>query len=123
MAIVNRVEKKAKISKDQVIKFQILTYCFFNDIQISISDLNCLYTLSLFDEIELTKFCNIISQNNIFKSPQSCRNALSKAEKKGLIIKNGNNKKTISINPDMNLQVEGVIFLDYKILGLESKEL
>ena len=42
MAIVNRVNKKVKTSKDEVIKYQILTYCFLNNIQISNSDLNCL---------------------------------------------------------------------------------
>ena len=72
---------------------------------------------------ELTKFCETISELGIFKSSQSCRNALSKAEKKGLIIKEGKNKKTISLNPDMNIQTEGTLFLDFKILGVESKEL
>ena len=58
-----------------------------------------------------------------FKSPQSCRNALSKAEKKGLIVKNGNNKKTIELNPAMNVQIDGPLFLEYKILGVESETL
>ena len=43
--------------------------------------------------IEMTKFCNMVSEGGVFKSAQSCRNAITKAEKKGLIIKNGNNKK------------------------------
>ena len=122
MAIVNKIEKKAQISKGMAIQYQILTYCFFNNIQISTSDLNCLYSLSLMEGIELTEFCEKISTLGIFKSSQSCRNALSKAEKKGLIIKDGNNKKRISLNPDMNIQTEGTLFLDFKILGVESKE-
>ena len=71
---------------------------------------------------ELTSFCNDISKKKIFKSSQSCRNALAKAEKKNLIIKNGSNKKTIYINSDLNIQTEGIILLDYKILGIETKE-
>ena len=113
MALVNKVDKKAQVSLDEAIKFQILTYCFFNDIQISLSDLNCLHLLSLSGNIEMTKFCNLVSEGGIFKSPQSCRNALSKAEKKGLIVKKGNNKKTISLNPDMDIQIEGILFLDF----------
>jgi hypothetical protein len=73
--------------------------------------------------IELTTFCEKISELKIFKSSQSCRNALSKAEKKGLIIKEGKNKKTISLNPAMNIQTEGTLFLDFKILGIESKKI
>ena len=123
MAIVNKIEKKAQVSKGEVIQYQILTYCFFNNIQISLSDLNCLYSLSLMEGVELTKFCETISNLGIFKSSQSCRNALSKAEKKGLIIKEGKNKKTISLNPAMNIQTEGTLFLDFKILGIESKKI
>jgi hypothetical protein len=120
MALVNKIEKKIKMSKDEVIKYQILTFCFLNNIQISSSDLQCLHVLSKEGTIELTKFCNTISKSGIFKSAQSCRNALSKAEKKGLIVKDGTNKKKIFVNPEMGIEIDGVIYLDYKILGLES---
>ena len=122
MAVVNKVEKRIKMSKDEVIKYQILTHCFLNDIQISKSDLECLCELSKKGMQELTSFCKYISNKKIFKSKQSVRNALTKAEKKNLITKNGSNKKTISINIDMNIQTEGTILLDYKILGVETEE-
>tara|TARA_Y100001937_G_scaffold101762_1_gene139719 strand:- start:1781 stop:2152 length:372 start_codon:yes stop_codon:yes gene_type:complete len=122
MAIVNKVDIKVKMSKDEVIKYQILTYCFLNNLLISNSDLNCLCELAKEGEVELTSFCSLISDKKIFKSSQSCRNALAKAEKKNLIIKKGSNKKTIIINPDMNIQTEGTILLDSKILGVETKE-
>mgnify|MGYP003117171432 CR=1 FL=1 len=120
MAIVNKVDKKVKMSKDQVIKYQILTYCFLNDIQISLSDLNCLLELAKIKSIELTEFCQLISDKGIFKSAQSCRNALSKSEKKGLINKEGKNKKIISLNLDMNIQTDDTILLDFKILSFET---
>jgi hypothetical protein len=122
MAIVNKVDKKVKMSKDKVIKYQILTYCFLNNIQISLSDLNCLLELSKIKSTELTSFCELISSKGIFKSSQSCRNALSKSEKKGLIVKEGKNKKIISLNKDMNIQTEDTILLDFKILSIETKE-
>ena len=122
MAIVNKVDIKVKMSKDEVIKYQILTHCFLNNLLISNSDLNCLCELAKEGEVELTSFCSLISDKKIFKSSQSCRNALAKAEKKNLIIKKGSNKKTIVINPDMNIQTEGTILLDSKILGVETKE-
>ena len=122
MAIVNKVNKKVKMSKDDIIKYQILTHCFLNDIQISSADLQCLCELSKTGTKELTLFCNIISKKGIFKSAQSCRNALTKAEKKNLIIKNGSNKKSIYLNNDINVQTEGIIFLDFKMLGVETEE-
>ena len=36
--IYTGVNKKVKMSRDDVIKYQILTHCFLNDIQISNSD-------------------------------------------------------------------------------------
>ena len=122
MALVNKVDKRVKMSKDDVIKYQILTHCFLNDIQISNSDLECLCELAKCGTKELTLFCENISKKEIFKSAQSCRNALSKAEKKGLIAKEGSNKKIIKLNPDMNIQTEDTIFLDFKILSVETKE-
>tara|TARA_R100001015_G_C4569021_1_gene127395 strand:+ start:218 stop:589 length:372 start_codon:yes stop_codon:yes gene_type:complete len=122
MAVVNKVDKRVKTSRDLVIKYQILTYCFLNEIQISNSDLNCLAELAKKGRKELTSFCQYISKKGIFKSSQSCRNALAKAEKKKLIIKDGSNKKTIYLNQDINVQTEGTILLDYKILGIETQE-
>jgi hypothetical protein len=116
MAIVNKVEKRVKVEKNDVIKYQIITYCFMNNIQISFSDLKCLLELAKMKVTDLTNFCTTISEKKIFKSPQSCRNALQKIKKKGLVIKKG---KTILINPSMKVQTEGTIFLDFKILGVD----
>ena len=121
MAIVQKVDLKLKVNIDESIKYQILTYCFFNDILVTNSDLKFLCELSKTPHIELTKFCVQLVNMNIFKSPQSARNAISKAEKKGLLSKKGNNKKTITIESSINIQTEGLVLLDYKILGNASQ--
>jgi hypothetical protein len=56
----------------------------------------------------------------IFSSTQSVRNCLTKAEKKGLIKKEGKNKKRISISSDLKLHAQGNILLDYKFLSVEA---
>ena len=122
MALVNKVDLKLKVNLDTCVMYQIMTYCFFKQIVISNSDLKFLMHLSKNDNIELTKFCIKLVDGNIFKSPQSARNAITKAEKKGLLNKSGINKKTITINKDMNIQKDGLVLLDYKILGNESQE-
>ena len=119
---VFKVDKKVKIGKEKVIKYQLLTFCFLNDIQVSNSDLSFLTELARFNNHELTSFCKYISDKKIFKSPQSVRNAVTKAEKKNLIVKNGVNKKNIKVNPKIKVQTKGTILLDYKILGVESQE-
>jgi len=122
MAIVNKVDQKAKVDIDTTIQYQIVTYCFFNDVQISNADLKCLAELAKQGEVELTLFCNDVTDLGIFKSPQSARNAITKASKKNLVIKDGKNKKKIYLNKSMNVQTAGNVLLDYKILGIESQE-
>jgi len=117
MAVVKKVSKKVKVSVDDVIKYQIMTYCFFEKIQISNTDLICLSELAKNDNIELTKFCDHAANMGIYKSSQSARNAITKVAKKSLVVKSGVNKKTIAISKNMNLQTDGVVFLDFKILG------
>ena len=122
MAIVTNVDLKLRVDVNKTIKYQILTYCFFNNILISNTDLDFLSELSLISKIEISKFCDLITNKNIFKSPQSARNAISKAEKKNLLTKTGTNKKTITINKNINVQTSGLVLLNYKILGNESQE-
>lgn len=122
MTVVNKVEQRAKVSINDVIEYQILTYCFFNKIQIGISDLKCLSELARVDAVELTIFCDELVEKKIFKSSQSARNKITKIEDKGLILKNGVNKKKISLNGKLNVQTKGTILLDFKILGIEPKE-
>jgi hypothetical protein len=88
------------------------------------SDLNCLTLLSFNQPIELTSFCYDASSEEepIFKSAQTVRNCINKAEKTGLVIKDQTNKKQILVNPNLKIQTEGVILLDFKFLSNESQE-
>jgi hypothetical protein len=124
MAIVNQVQKRVRMKKWDIVKYQILTHCYINKIPVSDSDLNCLTLLSFNHPIELTDFCYDASSDEepIFKSPQTVRNCINKAEKNNLVLKDETNKKLIKLNPTLKIQTEGTILLDYKFLGNESKE-
>ncbi len=124
MALVNQVQKRVKMPKWEVVKFQILTHCYVNRITMSDSDLNCLTLLSFNQPIELTSFCYDASSEEepIFKSPQTVRNCINKAEKTNLVVKDEENKKLIRINPSLKIQTTGTILLDYKFLGDESQK-
>jgi len=124
MALVNQVQKRVKMPKWEVVKFQILTHCYINRIVVSESDLNCLTLLSFNQPIELTHFCYDASSEEdwIFKTPQTVRNCINKAEKNKLVVKDASNKKIIMLNPVIQIQTEGTIMLDYKFLGHDTEE-
>jgi len=117
MTQVKKVDQKVKTTLQNTVKYQILTYCFFNDIHINDSDLNLLAELAICDNVEVPKFCKILTDKNIFKSLQSARNAITKAQKRALVDKESSNKKRIFLNKEINVQSEGIVLLDFKILG------
>ena len=79
MAIVKRVQKKAIMSKKDVIKFQLLTHCYMKKITVSNSDLDCLTLLSTIGPLEISHFCyDAAEEHKIFKSQQTVRNCINK---------------------------------------------
>jgi len=118
MAVVKQVQKKVVMSKKDIIKFQLLTHCYINKITVSDSDLDCLTLLSIVGPIELTHFCYDASEeHNIFKSQQTVRNCINKCIKNNLIKKDAKNKKLVSLDDNVKVETNGVIYLDYKFLG------
>lgn len=124
MALVNRIEKKAMMPKWDLVKFQIITYCYLNRVTVSESELNCLTLLSFNEPIELTDFCYDVSSEEewIFKTPQSVRNAINKCIKKNIVIKDKSNKKLIMLNPDIKLKTSGNILLEIKFFAKNDSE-
>lgn len=121
MAIVNHVEKKVKIDNNAVIKFQIMTHCFLSNIILSASEIDCLALLAKEGDQDLNVFCNKAAITfEVFKSAQTVRNTIGKAEKNNLVIKEGKSKKKIYINPDLKIQTKGNIFLDFKFVSVET---
>jgi hypothetical protein len=119
MAIVNQVRKTVKMDLWSIVKFQLAVHCHLKGLNVSDLDLSCVTFLALSGETELTEFCENATRNNIFSSPQSVRNAITKAEKKNLLKKNGRNRK---LNPDLDIQIQGNILLDYKFVRVETQE-
>ena len=121
MAKVNQVRKTVRMDLWNIVRFQIATHCTLKQLNVSDLDLNCLTFLALGGEQPLTEFCDTATKNKIFGSSQSVRSAITKAEKKDLVIKNGDYNKLIKLNPDLKIQTTGNILLDYKFVIVESE--
>lgn len=118
MAIVKRVQKKVIMPRKDVIKFQLITHCYLNRIMVSNSDLECLTLLSSTGPIEIAHFCyDAADEQKIFKSQQTVRNCINKCIKSKLVVKDSKNKKLVYLNPKLNIETLGSIFLDYNFLA------
>lgn len=136
MAKVNVVNKQVNMELTDIIRYQLITYCYINRIVLSELDYDCLTTLGLMGESELTDFCTYMANKRLEEklktwnpsargtkpsaSPQTIRNVLIKVEKDTLIQKTGKGRKKISINPDLKIQIGGNILLNHKIVHIES---
>jgi len=122
MAQANLVSKKVRMGHRDIIKYQLVTHCFINDIQLSSNELDCLALLGAYGEHELSEFCNIAVDEKIFKTAQTVRNFMTKAGKVNLVNKDRTNKKRISLREELKIQTEGNIVLDFKVVYVTESE-
>jgi hypothetical protein len=136
MAKLHLVEKKVRMSKEDIIRYQIITHCYINHIELSTTDIDCLVWLGSFGKIELTEFCKKVADLRLDEklkeweanrskkrpeaSPQTIRNSVFKLEKMGLIQKEPVGKRVISLNYQMKIQTQGNILLDFKMAYVGS---
>lgn len=116
-----QVDKKIRLDQWAITKFQLIVHCYLSGIRLSNHDLSCLALLSILGDQTLEDFCQKVVDKKIFTSAQSARNAISKAEKLGLISKEGKNRKKIFLNPTLSIQSNGNIVLNYKIVHLTKQ--
>jgi hypothetical protein len=120
MAKFDLVEKKIQMDKYEIIKYQLMTYCYVHEISITDSDLECLTLLGMEDEFDQSEFFTLAIEKGIFKTPQTVRNSLRKAKEYNLISKKGDWKKVVFLNPDLGIKSKGNILLNYKVLHIET---
>lgn len=129
MAKVNKIQKSGMLNLEEMIKVQLVLHFHFSGIKVSEYDLESLVLLSILGPSDLSEFCDAVSTEDyrnkdvslalsreIFKTPQSARNALTRLENKNIIVKEGTNKKKIKINPNISVVSNGNILLDIKFL-------
>jgi len=116
MAKANLVEKRVQMGHRDIIKYQLLTYCFMQDIRLSNNELDCLTLLGAYGEHGLSEFCKVTVEENIFKTAQTVRDFLTKAGDLKIVHKRGTNKKKISLSDKLEIQTKGNIVLDFKLV-------
>ncbi len=122
MAKFKVVENKTKMSLEEIVEYQIMMYAYFNDINISKSDIKCLSML--IEEYSLVDYCNKVIKKGYLKSNQSVRNSVSRLSNIGLIQKIGNNKKQyIKLSDKLNVISEGNIMLNFKLYYIETNNI
>ena len=136
MAKFNIVDKKVNMTLEEIIRFQLITYCYIKRITLSEAELSCLTLLGLNKKTELSNFCNAccdpenrdrepdsVYTKTIFKTPQTVRNCLTKMINNNIVSKEGlGHNKTVELNHELQMQIEGNILLNYKFYHVAAQE-
>lgn len=114
IAVTTAEVRESKMSKEQIVRFQIVVYCHLHNVRLSPSDIDCLTMIGLTGKSDLSKVCRKLVEKDIFSSDQSVRNSLTKLQDKGLLKKEGSKLKLVYLAEDMKIQNTGNILLDIK---------
>lgn len=125
---VNAVSKERKVlTLKEAIMFQLLYYSFFNEYDLTNSQLSLItflyYILSnkeYSNGVPIPLFCKLAKEEGLYKSTQSVRNAINTINKStDFIVLEGDGKKRLYINDKLQVMTNGNIFLNYKLLYLD----
>ncbi len=108
------------MTRESIIRFQIMFHCYLNDVHLTKYKLDCLTVLGAKGECELGEFCKLMVEKKIFMSVESSRNTLRDIQASKLIVKRGDYRKMISLHPDMKIQTLGNIWVDIDMLCMEN---
>jgi hypothetical protein len=112
MAIVIKTKHKAS-NKFTMVKLQFLLHCFFKNINLSNSDLDCLTTIAI-DGYSKHTIKDIV-EKGIFKSEQTVRNCIVKLTNLGILVKDSDGRK---INSSLMIGIDNLILLEMKASNL-----
>ena len=125
---VNRITKKLRIAPKDSVRYQLITaIIFFKKEILTKSELDILVHLAIDGEVDLGTFCNettkkmyVIEKMEQFSTKaQNIRNIVNKLTKRGFIVKSeGRGKKTISLDPTIEVYHKGNVLLDYNFLSV-----
>lgn len=120
---INQYKRAIKdMSRESIIRFQLVFHCYLNNIEVNSARLQCLTVLGVLGETDLSQFCDLMKEQQVFLSVESTRSRLTALQDEGLILKsNSKYRKTIQLHPDLKIQTRGNVMVDVKLLSMENQ--
>jgi hypothetical protein len=112
---VEIVEKKIQMELYDIIRFQITTHCFLNNIRLSPAQMDTLSYLAMWGEMNISDFCEQIVQHEIFTNPQTVRNFIIKCVKDNYVERKGTGSKLIVLSSTFDLVTVGSMVINLKM--------
>lgn len=114
------IEKNVPLSLFDIIRYQIHFHCFMNNIRIAPAQLDTLAYLGMWGEINISDFCQQVTDLELFTHPQTVRNFVIKCVKDGYIIRKGLGSKNIELANLFSLLNNGNILITLKLYHVDQ---
>lgn len=118
------VQTKVWMNTLEVVEWQIMHYCFVQDVPINRTELKLLALLGAISDpankVRVTAFCEKAVDKKILMSTQAVNTAMHKLYRTGLFIKEGGGKKFIYLNPKLNILSKGNFVINLMVIKLET---
>lgn len=115
-----QINKVVQLDRFEIVKYQLMHYCFMNKVRINETELNCLSILGEVGPKKLSDFLGIVASRHILGNAASVSNCLNKLAHTKLYVKSGVNKKMIELNPELEIVVDGGILINLKLIKIET---
>lgn len=116
------VDKKVELSLLDIVRYQIHFYCFINNIRIAPAQLDALAYLGMWGEINISDFCQEITDIELFTNTQTVRNFIIKCVKSGYILRKGTGNKNIELSEIFDLHRTGTMLINLKVYHVDKSQ-
>jgi hypothetical protein len=93
-----------------------------NEIKTSPNELGTLSYLAMWGEMNISDFCQQVSDKGVYGNPQTVRNFLLKSIKSGLVIRKGKGDKIVVLSESIQVLSEGNIVINMKVYHAEEQK-
>lgn len=114
------IQQLVRLDKFNIVKYQLMHYCFVNKIILNDTELNCLSYLGELGNIRLTEFNKLGVEKGILGSAPAINNCINRLEDRGFILKERAGKKLICLHPKIRIESEGNIVINLRLVKLET---
>lgn len=108
-----------RLSKFEIVKYQLIHYCFMKKVKINDTELDILSYLGELGKIRMSVFCEKAAKKGLLGTHQAVNTCLGKLLRSDLYVKEGVGKKKIYLNPKLKIYAEGNIVITIKLIKVE----
>lgn len=113
-----KISKTIQLTQTEMIRYQLIHYCFMKNIRLNNTQINCLTLLGELGTTPLRKFCQLAADQKILANSTAVQNCLYQMDGKGVYVKKKQDRLVVFLDPSLNILTEGSILIELKLITI-----